>query len=337
MTFHTISFRKEKRKQVVETCRNKKSIDIAKTYIKCQKPQNNTNSFNILLHYTTCDKYILVKLDETNNVPVKVWSNANGILPTQYTLIKKDIFVKLVEKIKPKIIYLNDSRLLLPLFQKSHSMICSDTENNNCSTKTSKLDGFDIRKSRLIAYQNKNLTEILKSIENDKKLIDNSNQRDKSIIKIIDQINKTINAQNKIQLSSSISLPSIAPLKSSTTTNKLLINKQIIEKPHCNTQPKIHNKNNNYNNNNQSSTNTLCGDNDDTDTIMNKNIINDQTLMEKIIKNNKKPSAITKNELCDENNNLKQDLNCVDTTENKNKRKCRKNRRKKRSSALKNN
>lgn len=325
MTFHTISFRKEKRKQVVETCRNKKSIDIAKTYIKCQKPQNNTNSFNILLHYTTCDKYILVKLDETNNVPVKVWSNANGILPTQYTLIKKDIFVKLVEKIKPKIIYLNDSRLLLPLFQKSHSMICSDTENNNCSTKTSKLDGFDIRKSRLIAYQNKNLTEILKSIENDKKLIDNSNQRDKSIIKIIDQINKTINAQNNIQLSSSVSLPSTAPLKSSTTTNKLLINKQIIEKPHCNIQPKIHNKNNN-----QSSINKLSGDNDDT--IMNKNIINDQK-----IKNSKKASSITKNELCDENNNLKQDLNCVDTTENKNKRKCRKNRRKKRSSALKNN
>lgn len=367
MTIYTISFRKEKKKQIVETCRNKKSIDIAKNFIKCQKPTTSSKSFNILLHYTSCDKYILVKLDETNNNPIKVWSNANGILPTQYTLIKKEIFVKLVEKIQPKIIYLNDSRLLTPLFHKSNSSLSNNNENiiNNTTTTSSSRSSnsvninFNINKCRLVAYQNKNLTEILKFIEDEKKSTNISNKQNhyfqQQHLKIIDQINKTLNDKS-ISPSPSATISLKLQLKHQPTITKSTANKLIDKKQQQQPQPQkqttLNNIKNEVNEKPQLKINVLekqqktkqktitsvlplstqiINEYTAVSTVDNQPFINYNT---KKNKNNNKSDGITrmmtnmmKNQNIKENDVNTLDENSLLSNENKEKRKCRKNRR----------
>ncbi|ATY70248.1 lef-3 [Tomelloso virus] len=104
--------------------RNKRQINVV--YWQMSFSKNDRRAVSAL-YFKSNDGHRLFSLNR-NNVPIQCWSDISGISTIKSSLVATDRFNQLLEKIKPKILYLNDgehldtSKYAIHLFHE-HSLL----------------------------------------------------------------------------------------------------------------------------------------------------------------------------------------------------------------------
>lgn len=122
--------------------RNRRTIDIAFSQFPFDKIDRDP--VNVLYH-KSIDGYRIFSLNK-NNRPIRCWTNIKGISAVKSLYVSTDKFAKIVENLKPKIIFLNDGNYL------------------------------NITSQNIKVYHQKTLTEILTDIEIKPKPINNESK-----------------------------------------------------------------------------------------------------------------------------------------------------------------
>lgn len=105
-----VDLKQQKRTVVRPTTRKPRAINFAHNSIPLQSGATE----NCLLH-KHMNGYLLIELNEYNE-PVRAWRDCDGIFPIRSCRIKSKRIGHLVNRIMPKVLYMNDGEPLQTLF-----------------------------------------------------------------------------------------------------------------------------------------------------------------------------------------------------------------------------
>lgn len=110
--------KQHKRAVIRPTTRKSRAINFAYNSIPLQSGATE----NCLLH-KHMNGYLLIELNGRNE-PVRAWRDCDGIFPIRSRQINTKRIAHLVNRIKPKVLYMNDGEPLQTLFSKSAASWC---------------------------------------------------------------------------------------------------------------------------------------------------------------------------------------------------------------------